>query len=152
MTAGGLPYEIAFPILEKIRLPCDPLCLHGSDCREQQDPFLGTDSGDGEDQGFDIQGHTKTHRILTSWRRRSPLRNTLKPLKENSSRKRQNHQGIRLDKDVKYLAYPDGETNHLVIELVKKDGYRGAFTVNRGGNPFFVHNYRINRSMIYGDF
>ena len=57
-----------------------------------------------------------------------------------------------MGKDIKYLSYPAGETNHLVIELVRKDGYLGAFTVKRGGSPFFVSNYRINRSMIYGDF
>jgi len=39
-----------------------------------------------------------------------------------------------------------------IIELLKKHGYRGAFTIKRGGNPFFIHNYRLNRSMIYGDF
>ena len=58
----------------------------------------------------------------------------------------------KVNKDIKYLAYPYGETDHLVIELIKKYGYRGAFTVNGVGNPFFIHNYRINRSMIYGDF
>jgi hypothetical protein len=58
----------------------------------------------------------------------------------------------KLNQEVKYTAYPYGETNHLVIELAKKVGYRGAFTTKRGGNPFFVNNYRINRSMIYGEF
>ena len=58
----------------------------------------------------------------------------------------------RLDKEVKYLAYPFGDTNPLVIALLTKLGYQGAFTVERGSNPFFVHPYRINRSMIYGNF
>jgi peptidoglycan/xylan/chitin deacetylase (PgdA/CDA1 family) len=58
----------------------------------------------------------------------------------------------RLNKDVKYLAYPYGDTNSLVIGLLKKLGYRGAFTVKRGSNPSSVHHYRIQRSMIYGHF
>ncbi|MBP1727221.1 MAG: Polysaccharide deacetylase, partial [Deltaproteobacteria bacterium] len=57
----------------------------------------------------------------------------------------------KVGKQVTYLAYPYGETNSLVVAVTKKLGYRGAFTVERGGNPFFVDAYRIQRSMIYGD-
>ena len=53
--------------------------------------------------------------------------------------------------EVKYLAYPYGDTTPLVIELAKKIGYRGALTTKRGSNPFFIHNYRVNRSVVYGD-
>jgi len=50
------------------------------------------------------------------------------------------------------LAYPYGETNNLVIALLKKHGYRAAFTVNRKPNPFFIDKYRIYRSVIYGSY
>jgi hypothetical protein len=53
---------------------------------------------------------------------------------------------------VKYLAYPFGDTTPLVVEMAKKLGYRGGLAVKRGGNPFFIHNYRVNRSVIYGDY
>lgn len=58
----------------------------------------------------------------------------------------------KLNREAKYLAYPYGDTNSLVNELLKKQGYQGAFTIRRGSNPFFIHHYRVNRSMIYGDF
>ena len=58
----------------------------------------------------------------------------------------------KLNKNCKYLAYPYGETTPLVIALLKKHGYRGAFTVKRGSSPFFANNYKINRSMIYGNY
>ena len=58
----------------------------------------------------------------------------------------------KLNREVKYLAYPYGDTNSLVIEVAKKLEYRGAFTIKRGGNPFFMHPYRVNRSEVYGDF
>jgi hypothetical protein len=51
-----------------------------------------------------------------------------------------------------FLAYPFGETNDLVVALMEKTGYRGGFTVERGGNPFFADRFRIRRSMIYGTF
>jgi hypothetical protein len=34
--------------------------------------------------------------------------------------------------------------------MLKKHGYRAAFTVKRESNPFFADNYRIHRSPIYG--
>ena len=39
-----------------------------------------------------------------------------------------------------------------MVELLKKRGYRAAFTVTRGSNPFYVDNYRINRTVIYRDY
>jgi len=58
----------------------------------------------------------------------------------------------QLNKEVKYLSYPYGDANPLTIALLRKLGYRGGFTVLRGSVPFFVHPFRINRSMVYGDF
>ena len=58
----------------------------------------------------------------------------------------------RLNIDCKYLAYPYGETNNLVIALLKKYGYRAAFTIDRKSNPFFIDKYRIYRSVIYGSY
>ena len=57
-----------------------------------------------------------------------------------------------LNIDCKYLAYPYGETNNLVIAMLKKYGYRAGFTIDRKPNPFFTDKYRICRSVIYGSF
>jgi hypothetical protein len=56
----------------------------------------------------------------------------------------------RIGKECICLAYPYGETNNLVIALLKKHGYRGAFTATGKSNPFFVDNFRIHRSEVYG--
>jgi peptidoglycan/xylan/chitin deacetylase (PgdA/CDA1 family) len=58
----------------------------------------------------------------------------------------------KLNKDVKYLAYPYGDTNNLVVAFLQQKGYRGAFTVKRDANPFFMDHFTLHRSMIYGDF
>jgi len=49
------------------------------------------------------------------------------------------------------LAYPYGDTNGLAIELLRRRGYRAAFTVVREANPFFAPAFRFSRSMVYGD-
>jgi peptidoglycan/xylan/chitin deacetylase (PgdA/CDA1 family) len=52
----------------------------------------------------------------------------------------------------KYLAYPYGATNHLVVAMARKAGFEVAFTVERGSNPFFYPDMRVRRSMIYGGY
>ncbi|MBI3582692.1 MAG: polysaccharide deacetylase family protein [Nitrospinae bacterium] len=48
-----------------------------------------------------------------------------------------------------FLAYPFGTFNDTAIEILKKYQYEGAFTVIRGGNPFFYNNFSLNRSMVF---
>jgi len=49
-----------------------------------------------------------------------------------------------------YFAYPGGQANDLVISLLKKHGYRGAFTQAPGENPFFADNYKLRRMTVSG--
>jgi peptidoglycan/xylan/chitin deacetylase (PgdA/CDA1 family) len=101
--------------------------------------------------GIDIQCHTKTHSDLNRKATQQSMRDYLEGVKRELTESAAVIQS-KVGKKVTYLAYPYGETNSLVVAVAKKLGYRGAFTVERGGNPFFVDAYRINRAMIYGDF
>jgi len=101
--------------------------------------------------GIDIQCHTKTHSDLNRKATQQPMGDYLKGVERELTESAAVIQN-KVGKKVTYLAYPYGETNSLVVAVAKKLGYRGAFTVERGGNPFFVDAYRIQRSMIYGDF
>lgn len=51
-----------------------------------------------------------------------------------------------------YFAYPAGDTNDLVTALLKKHGISMAFTRKRGPNAFFVDNFKLRRSLIYGHY
>jgi len=101
--------------------------------------------------GFDIQCKTKTHRDLVKLNEGESFREYFKAVRNEISLSKQIIEQ-KLSKKCKYIAYPYGETNDFVIALVKKEGYRAAFTAKRGSNPFFVNNYMINRSVIYGGF
>ena len=46
------------------------------------------------------------------------------------------------------FAYPQGRHSDLLIALLKKHGYRLAFTRKKGANPVFVDNYQIQRSPV----
>jgi peptidoglycan/xylan/chitin deacetylase (PgdA/CDA1 family) len=143
-------YDIAFPILKRYGYPAT-LFVYTDFISGRRGTLDWAILAEISKAGIDIQSHTKTHRNLD--RRNAPesfpeyfeaLRREITEAADQIQRK--------LNKKVTYLAYPYGDTNSLTIALLQKLGYRGAFTVERGSNPFFSHPYRIRRSMIYGNF
>ena len=102
-------------------------------------------------EGLDIQCHTRSHRNL------SKKKEGETPAEYLAAVNRELRESARIIRrevgvDVKYLAYPYGETNDQVIRILQENGFRGAFTTKRGSNPFFADYYRIKRGMIFGGF
>lgn len=143
-------YDIAYPILKRFGYPAT-LFVYTNLITGSYETLSWNQIRIMYQNGIDMQCHTKTHRSL-HWKRgeetfehyfravQNELTESAKVLKEE------------LNDNVKYFAYPYGDTNDLVIEALKKLRYKEAFTVKRGANPFFVDAYRIDRSMIYGEF
>ncbi len=143
-------YTIAYPILKKYDYPATL--------------FVYTDLIDGRgnhlswqaieemaDNRIDMQCHTLSHRYLN---KRKPGENYLeyaleieRELKESAALI-ESKTGVKVD----LLAYPYGESNHLVAAYAFKLGFRGGFSVNPQPNAFFVPRFRINRTMIFGDY
>lgn len=147
--AWGSIYDIAFPVLKKYGFPATFFIYTD---------FIGGGKAMSWDQiqklseeGFDIQCQTKTHRNLTTPKKNESFEEYFKALVMEVDYPNTLIEK-KLKKTCKYLAYPYGETNDLIIGILKKQGYRAAFTVERGSNPFFVDKYRIHRSIIHGKY
>ncbi len=127
-------HEIALPILKKYDYPAT-LFIY-SDIIGNSSKTLSWDLlQQMAAEGIDIQCHTKSHRNLTLPGERESFKEYFENLEmELSGCKETIHK--RLNREVKYLAYPYGITNSLVIETAKKVGYRGALTIKRGGIRF----------------
>jgi peptidoglycan/xylan/chitin deacetylase (PgdA/CDA1 family) len=142
-------YTIALPILRKYGYPAtlfvtndliesDPKALSWKQVKALENSGV-----------FDVQCHTQTHSNLADPAGRD-LKAYLAFLREELIVSRAELRK-RIGKSCSFLAYPYGAQNHLVVAMAQKAGYRAGFTVERGANPFFVSDYRVLRSQVYGD-
>jgi peptidoglycan/xylan/chitin deacetylase (PgdA/CDA1 family) len=100
---------------------------------------------------IDVQSHSKSHRNLVD---RMPG--------EADDRYRANLDielavprdvlGRRLNgSDIKYIAYPFGDANAMVVGAAQRVGYELGLTVVPGANAFYAHPMMLRRTMIFGD-
>lgn len=141
-------YDIAYPILRKYGYPAT-LFVYTDIITGSHKTLSWNQIREMMGNGLDIQNHGKTHRNLARKTPEESIETYFEDIKREVTAA-QRKIGQKLNRDVRFIAYPYGETNGLVIAILQQLGYKGAFTVNRGGNPFFVNRYRINRSVIFG--
>lgn len=142
-------FEIAYPILKKFGFSATLFVY--TDFIEKDRAMKWWQLKEMVANGFDVQSHTHSYQSLTMINDTKPFRDYFDFLVQDIEKSRMAIKD-NLNINCRYLAYPYGETNPLVISLVKKLGYRAAFTASRGGTPFFENPYTIGRSIIHGDF
>ena len=59
---------------------------------------------------------------------------------------------IHLKRPCRYFSYARGESDDFTIAMLKKHGYRLAFTRKRGSNPFFMDDYKLKRITVLSHF
>lgn len=147
----GSAYRIAYPILRKYDYPYTI--------------FLQTDLVNDafktldwkqilemlENSRLSIGSHTKTHRDLAKQGNREKFKTYFSAVKQELMLSKKiilKETGI----EPTYLAYPYGHTSQLVIDLAKDAGYDAGFTILRDSNSILTDLFKLNRSMIYGNY
>lgn len=142
-------YEIAFPILRKYGFPATVFLY--TDFVGASDALTWAQMKEMQASGLvAIQPHSKSHANLT-----------LRLPGETDARYRER---IRREVDAPVnvikerlavasftFAYPYGDVNEYVVDLLTKDGVAHGVTVTPGGNPFYAYPYMLRRSMVFGD-
>ncbi len=141
-------YEVAFPILRKHGFPAT-VFLYG-DFVGAPDALTWPQMKEMEASGLvSIQPHSKTHANLTL---RLPGETDAKYRERLRS---EIDMPIRLIQDrlavpsVAY-AFPYGDVNETVVDLLKRQNVRVGVTVTPGGNPSFAYPFMLRRSMVFG--
>lgn len=134
-------YRNAFPILQKYNLKGTIFLI--SDYVSTYPNYLTwTQVSEMQDSGLiDFESHTLSHEQLDST---SP-EETWNQL-DGSKKALEWHLG----KEINFLAYPCGSYDDALQQLVKKAGYKGAFTVNYGLADKGENLYIMDRVPIFG--
>ncbi len=140
-------YDIAFPILKKYGFT--PTLFVYTDFIGGGKAMSWEQVKELSENGFDIQCKTRTHRNMKRLRENESLKEYVASIEMELLYPKKLIKK-RLGKECICLAYPYGETNDLVIALLKKHDYRAAFTATGKSNPFFVDQFRIHRAEVYG--
>jgi peptidoglycan/xylan/chitin deacetylase (PgdA/CDA1 family) len=142
-------YDIAYPILKKYAFPATIFIY--TDFVGSSDAMSWDQLKELSQNGFSIQSQSKTHRDLTRRKNKESFENYVQALKDEINLSRDLLR-TKLNIDCQYLAYPYGKKNDLVVAMLMKAGFRGAFTAKRVSNPFFTSNFDIGRAMILGKY
>lgn len=141
-------FEIAYPILKKYQFPSTMFVYPdfigaGTALKWSDVKYLS------KSPLVDIQSHSKTHDSLQPLPSGEPDKDYLTRLKtevEGAEKILSRRTGQKIN----HFAYPYGNSSLKLVELLKKNDYELAVTVQKGSNPSFAAPFLLHRTMIYG--
>jgi peptidoglycan/xylan/chitin deacetylase (PgdA/CDA1 family) len=142
-------YEIAYPILRKFGFPATVYLY--TDFVGASDAMTWAQMKEMMGSGLiSVQPHSKSHANLTL---RLPGETEAR-YKDRIKREVDAPVSVirdRLAERSFTFAYPYGDVNEYVVELLVKDSVSQGVTVTPGGNPFYAYPYMLRRSMVFGN-
>jgi peptidoglycan/xylan/chitin deacetylase (PgdA/CDA1 family) len=142
-------YEIAYPILKKYGFPATVFLY--TDFVGASDAMTWAQMREMTSSGLvTVQPHSKSHANLTQRLHNEP------EARYRDRIRREVGTPVtvireRLSEPSYAFAYPYGDVNEYVVDLLVKDGVGQGVTVTPGGNPFYAYPYMLRRTMIFGN-
>jgi len=142
-------YSVAFQVLKAYGFPASLFVT--TDFIGKEGMLTWDKIGEMNVNGIDVYSKTMSQRDLTKPQKGESNRDYRVAIEQEllGSKKIIEKNLLR---ECKYLAYPGGVTNGMIVTWAKRFGYLGAFTEKRGSNPFYVNKFFINRTIIEKEF
>jgi peptidoglycan/xylan/chitin deacetylase (PgdA/CDA1 family) len=129
-------YLNAYPVLAKYKIPATIFIITGY--IDVKDGYLNWDQIRlMMDNGIDFGGHTENNVYLPSIKDTGRLWEEVVRPKETIM--------LETGKDPRFFCYPTGGFDEKIKNAVKKAGYKGACTTNRGNDKLNRDVYELNR-------
>ncbi|HHW42456.1 MAG TPA: polysaccharide deacetylase family protein [Desulfotomaculum sp.] len=132
-------YEIALPLLKRYKFK-SVLFIPGMEVGKS---FTRDELLDMKGSGMEVAAHGQTHRPLAKLSPREQ--------EEEISRVKESLDSV-LEQDTRYFCYPYGSYDQNTMEILRKKGFRLAFTmqpgwVQPGDNPLALHRIWVGNSI-----
>lgn len=139
-------YDIAYPILKKHGFTAT-LFIYTSFIGASKNALTWDQLKAMKQDGFEVGSHTVSHADLAKKRAGENEKEYLARIKKELilSKKILDE---KLDQDTRWIAFPYGEFNPVVLKLCEEIGYRAGFSVKAGGNPFFSEPLTLKRNQV----
>ena len=98
-----------------------------------------------------VQAHSKTHRNLIERAAGEPEERYRQMLELETRGPREAIERKLPATAVRHFAYPYGDANDALLDVLGRQPYQLAVTVNPGSNAFYAQPLMLRRTMIYGD-
>lgn len=139
-------YRIAYPILKKYGFPAT-LFIYTDFVSRSKSAMTWNQLRAMKKKGFEVGSHTLSHVDLTKKRKKESDKAYLARVRKELRLSRK-----IIDRKLKQkttaLSFPYGKYNQRVLPMVEQAGYRMAFSVTGGSNPFFADPLFLKRDQI----
>ena len=141
-------YRIALPLLRKYGFHATVFVY--TDFIGAADALSWSQLQEMEASGLvDVEAHSKTHRNLIEREADTSDERYLQML-DMEARSPREILERRLAGKVQYFAFPYGDANQPLLDVLARQHYQLGLTVTPGGNAFFAQPLMLRRTMIFG--
>ena len=140
-------FEIAYPLLKSHQVPATLFVQ--MDLVGKKGALTWPDIRYLSREGIDIQCRSRTGQDLKSLQIKKIFNRYVAALDRELSRSQADIKR-ELGRKGRFLAYPDGSINALLMAFAQQHGFQAGFMSAGPSNPFYVDKYRISRTIVAG--